>query len=65
MQLQVSVCKLSKIDFFIFSPANGGSSSLYVQVPIDDQLLQCEIFPKVLGYFQNILLPELMAKIDR
>ena len=65
MQLQVSVCKLSKIDFFIFTPANGGSSSLYVQVPIDDQLLQCEIFPKVLGYFQNILLPELMAKIDR
>ena len=30
MQLQMSVCKLSKIDFFIFSPANGGSSSLYV-----------------------------------
>ena len=30
IQLQMSVCKLSKIDFFIFSPANGGSSSLYV-----------------------------------
>ena len=51
MQLQMSVCKLSKIDFFIFSPANGGSSSLYVQVPIDNQFLQCEIFPKVLLYF--------------
>ena len=49
MQLQVSVCKLSKIDFFIFTPLNGGYSSLYVQVSTDDQLLQCEIFPKVLG----------------
>ena len=49
MQLQVSVCKLSKIDFFIFTPVNGGYSSLYVQVSTDDQLLQCEIFPKVLG----------------
>ena len=48
MQLQMSVCKLSKIDFFIFSPAIGGSSSLYVQVPIDNQFLQSEIFLKVL-----------------
>ena len=62
MQLQVSVCKLSKIDFFIFSPANGGSSSLCVQVLIDDQHLQCEIFPEVLGYFQNILLPEIITR---
>ena len=58
----MSVCKLSKIDFFNFSPANGGSSSLYVQVPIDNQFLQCEIFPKVLRYFQNILLPEIMTR---
>ena len=36
MQLQVSICKLSETDFFIFTPANGGSSSLYVQVPIGD-----------------------------
>ena len=61
MQLPMSVCKLSKINFFIFSPANGGSSSLYVQVPIENQTLQCEIFPKVLHYFQNILLPEIMT----
>ena len=52
MQLQMSVCKLSKIDFFIFSPANGGSSSSYVQIPTN-QFLQGEIFPKVLRYFQK------------
>ena len=62
MQLQVSVCKLSKIDFFIFSPANGGSSSSYVQIP-NNQFLQGEIFPKVLRYFQNILLREIMTRI--
>ena len=62
MQLQMSLCKLAKIDFFVCSPANGGSSCLYVQIPIDNQLLQCEIFPKVLRYFQNIFLPEIMRK---
>ena len=55
----MSVCKLSKIDVFIFSPENGSS---YVHVPIDNQFLQCEIFPKVLGYFQNILLSEIMTR---
>ena len=50
IQLQMSVCKLSKIDFFIFPPANGGSSSLYVRVPIDNQFLQYKIFPKLLRY---------------
>ena len=58
----MSVSNLSKIDFFIFSPANGGSSSLYVQVPIDYQLLQSQFFPKVLSYFQNIMLSEIMTK---
>ena len=48
---QLSVWKLSKIEFFIFSPANGGSSSLYVQVPINKQFLQWDIFPKALCYF--------------
>ena len=62
MQLQMPVCKLSKTDFFIFSSANGGSSSPYAQVPIGNQFLQCETFPKVLRYFQNILLPEIMTK---
>ena len=56
------VCKLSKTDFFIFSSANGGSSSPYAQVPIGNQFLQCETFPKVLRYFQNILLPEIMTR---
>ena len=58
----MSLCQLSKIEFFIFSPANGGISSLYVEVPIDNQFLQCEIFPKVLCCFQNILLPEIMTR---
>ena len=62
MQLQMPVCKLSKTDFFIFSSANGGSSSPYAQVPIGNQFLQCETFPKVLRYFQNILLPEIMTR---
>ena len=62
MQLQMSVCKLSKTDSFIFSPTNGGFDSLYVQVPIDNQFLHCEVFPKVLRYFQNILLPEIMTR---
>ena len=58
----MSVCKLSKIEFFIFSPANGGSISLYIQVPIDNQFLQCENFQKVLHYLQNILLPEIKIR---
>ena len=62
MQLQMSVSNLSKIDFLPFSPAKGGSNSLYVQVPIANQFLQSHIFPKVLSYFQNILLPKIMKR---
>ena len=43
MQLQMSVSNLSKIDFFPFSLAKGGPSSLYVQVPIANQFLHSEI----------------------
>ena len=62
MHLQMLVRKLAKINFFILSRANGGSSGLYGQARIDNQFLQSEIFPKFLRYFQNIFLPEIMTR---
>ena len=61
VQLQMYIYNVSYADFLVYSPSNNGKSSILISVKKDDEFITT-VIKKVLLYFTNIILPEIVTR---
>ena len=58
-EMAIKSCKWAH--FVVWTPANGGSI-FWEEIPVNDQLWQCEMLPKLRQFFRDVLLPEILLR---